>query len=462
MALDILLVHPGKVRHDYLSEHLGIASLKAYVSSRGYSADTLDLAVEYLSIGDGIRLVLTADPRVVGVSLLADTRFRGLEFIRKLREAGYSGHIIVGGYFATFASQEILRDFPEVDFVVRGEGELTLTELLDYLLKNSGKSLPEIQGISFRKNGMIVETDSRPLIEDLDHLPPPDRKYARAVLDRGARLRISGTRGCWGQCTFCDIIGLYGSSSGKAWRARSVRHLVDEIESLVNTYGIRYLVFNDDQFLLRGNRGLERAAEFAEELQRRHLTVQFELMCRADTVTRQTMKVLKSAGLQRVFLGLESFDERQLKRFRKRISVRQNLKAVITLYQLRIDVVASVIMADADTSLWDMVKQFILLFELRRRYFNSDNCQISINQKIDLYPGTAIYRDYRERGLLTRDDYLEGYAYRLKPGTRIRLKLFDLETHISRLIFRPWETLKTMLSSARWAMGHLVSTSNLK
>ena len=454
--IDILIVHPGKIRHGYITEHLGIASLKSFVQSRGLSADTLDLAVEGLSIRDGMERILSIQPTVLGVSLLNDTKFKGLELIRRLRQDGYSGVIVAGGYFASFAAQDLLRDIPEIDYIVRGEGEVTLVELLKKIIGQSRQPVKEIRGLSFREGGIIIHNPARPLITDLDILPAVDRKYSAMVLQRGSHLRIFASRGCWGRCNFCDIIGMYGQSPGKVWRYRSVKRVVDEIEQLVLNFKTNYFAFNDDQFLLPGNKGLARAEEFASELERRNLQIQFELMCRADTIYPPTMRRLRSVGLQRVFLGLESFDEKQLQRFKKRISVRQNLKAVITLYHLKIDVIASVILADAFTTLGDVVRQFIMLFELKRRYFNSRQCQISVNEKIEIYPGSFIYQEYKKLGLLTRDHYLLGYDYRLRFFTAIRLKLFQFEARLSRIILRPVATLRDVVRAIRWRAGQLI------
>jgi len=158
-------------------------------------------------------------------------------------------------------------------------------------------------------------------------------------------------------------------------------------------------------------------------------------------------------GLQRVFLGLESFDEQQLKRFNKRITVRQNIRALITLYQLKIDILASVILADAHTTLWDLVKQFITLFELRRRYFNSNKCQISVNNKLEVYRGSAVYREYKSKGILTSDHYMEGYAYKLNFWTNLRLELFELEGKAGRLILRPGKVFQNLIGTLRWYFG---------
>ncbi len=453
--MDLLLINPGKVRHDYVSEHLGIASLKAYTRMMGFEVDTIDMAIESLSVADGIDHIRTFYPQAVGFSLLDDSRLKGLDLIKGIRRAGYRGTIIVGGYFASFAAEELLRDFPEIDFVVRGEGELTLAELLEKIIRQSPLAFREIRGLSFREKNQIVHNAARPLIADLDLLPPVDRKYAGVVLEKGSHLRIAASRGCWGQCTFCDIIGMYRQSPGKIWRRRSMKNVVDEIEQLVQRFHTHYFAFNDDQFLLPGKKGEERAEALAAELERRNLKVQFELMCRADTVSPVAMKRLKSVGLQRVFLGLESFNQKQLERLQKGISIRQNLKALITLYRLHIDVIASVILADAFTPVREVIDQFFILVKLRRRYFNSKKCQISINQKIEIYRGSLIYQQYKQQGLLSRDHYLDGYDYHLKLGTYLRLKLFDLEAALSRFIRKPFASVRNLVRAIRWWTGQL-------
>ncbi len=443
--MDIILVNPGDSRFEQVTEHLGIASLKSFVCSEGFKADTLDMAVEALPVQNALERLLEINPKMIGLSLLDDSKKKGFALAKGLKKAGYKGKIVIGGYFATFNSADILRDFPEIDFAVRGEGELTLAELMEYELNKTGAGYSDIQGLSYREKGEIIENPARPLIHDLDILPAVDRKYAREVLKHDKHLRVYGTRGCWGQCSFCDIIGLYGTSPGKVWRRRSAKSLVDEMEQLKAEFGTDYFIFNDDQFLVKGNKAFEIVDEFASEIEQRNLDVRFELMCRADTVSKKVMTRLKSVGLQRVFMGLESFDVRQLDRFNKKISVRQNLKAVITLYRLKIDVIASVILADAHTSLWDLLTQFMIIFELKQRYFNSRNCQISINKKLEIYRGSRVYRDYKARGLLTKDDYLTGYDFRLRFWTAARLKMLNVEENLFRVMLKPGIFIKSLI-----------------
>jgi len=430
--LDILIVNPGSIRKEFQTEHLGIASLKSYLMHNGYKADILDTSIEELSVTEAVHYVLKIDPDILGISLLEATKHDGISLIKLVRTNGFKGKIVVGGYFATYASFELLRDFPEIDFVVRGEGELTLKELCDNVLGTTDTSVIDIRGLSYRDRGSIVENPARALIKDLDMLPAVDRKYAKKILNQQSNLRIYSSRGCWGRCSFCDINNFYRSSPGRNWRKRSIKHLVDEIQDLIKTYGDNYFIFNDDQFLSKGKFSYKYVNELAAELKRREMKIKFELMCRADTIDKETMILLKNIGLQRVFLGIESFNEAQLIRYNKGISVYKNIKSLITLYKLKIDVITSVILADAHTTLIELLQHFYILYRLRKRYFNSSYCRISINNSIEVYRGSDIYRQYKTNGLLETDDYMHGYHYRLKFWTRWRLKLLDFEEKLGK------------------------------
>jgi len=450
LGMDLILVNPAAGRSGMPNEHLGILSLSAFIRKRDFSAGVIDMAIERLKVAETASRVCRLDPAILGISMLDATKDKGFALIEAVRSGGYQGRIVLGGYFATFSAADILRDFPDVDYIVRGEGELTLLELMEKLLRNAALPFSEIKGLSYRQETRIIDNPARPLITDLDILPAVDRRYARALLKEGRPLRVYATRGCWGACSFCDIVALYGRAPGKQWRRRSVNTLADELAALVDVYRTHEFIFNDDQFLVKGKKALEYVDDFATELEKRGLDIRFDLMCRADTVSRPVMQRLKSVGLRRVFLGLESFDQRQLQRYNKGISVRQNLRALRILYQLKIDVIASVILADAYTTIYDLLRQFAVLFRLTRRYFNSRHCQISINKKLEIYRGSNVYKIYKEAGLLSRDDYLHGYDFKLKPLTALRLQLLKGEETMARLFIQSGETLSRIFAGRRF------------
>ncbi len=452
-CMDLILVNPGDNR-DIPCEHLGLASLSAYIRYHGYSVDMMDMALDDLDVPAGTKLLMAADPAVIGISMLDKTREKGLALVKHLRYAGFRGKIIAGGYFPTFHAEELLLHYPEIDHIVRGEGELTLLELMSHELDRKKIPLSSIQGISYRKNGTAVHNRARPLIRDLDLLPPPDRKYARAVLKKTGHLRVNASRGCWGNCSFCDINAFYSIGPGPKWRSHSIPVFVTELKRLRDEFNCSYFILNDDNFMTRGAHNRKRALVLAEELQQNDLKINFELMGRVDSMDRQVLQILKSAGLRRVFLGIESFDQAHLDRFNKGTTVSQNIRAIILLKQLQIDCIVSVILADAHTRLRDLLLHFYTLFRIRRRYFNSNRSRISINEQLEIYRGSALYRQYKQAGLLTRDNWATGYRYQLKMMTALRLNLaraekflwIKIKTGIDRLsqILKPVRITDTM------------------
>ena len=165
--IDVLLVGAEEL------ENLSTRYLAATLRQNGYSvelaafstADEMDAVVQQAQ---------SAQPRLVGLSIIF--QYRAPEFLAladELRHILPQAHITTGGHFPTFAASDLLRDYAALDSVVRGEGELTLLELVQQL--DSPATWHTILGLSFRRDGRIVENPPRPLIADLDSLPFPAR-----------------------------------------------------------------------------------------------------------------------------------------------------------------------------------------------------------------------------------------------------------------------------------------------
>src|SRR5512136_148791 len=195
--IDVLLV--GAEELENLSTRYLVAVLRQY----GYS---VELAA--FSTADEMDTVVQqarwAQPRLVGLSIIF--QYRAPEFLalaEELRRALPQVHITTGGHFPTFAASDLLRDYATLDSVVRGEGELTLLELVQQL--DSPATWHTILGLSFRHDGRIVENPPRPLIADLDSLPFPARDTPPQHHLGIGLSPILGSRGCYRDCSFCSI-----------------------------------------------------------------------------------------------------------------------------------------------------------------------------------------------------------------------------------------------------------------
>jgi radical SAM superfamily enzyme YgiQ (UPF0313 family) len=222
---------------------------------------------------------------------------RALALARLCRTCYPEAPIILGGVHPTAVAEEILRDAPEVDYVVCGEGEVTLPVLLLILDRGGEPSL--VRGIALRDpQGKPYRTAARPLLDNLDSLPFPNYD---SVLATGLPFtpRVLTARGCFGMCSFCSQnITMYRSK----YRYRNPIRVVDEVQWLKESLGCNYIVFGDLTFMAMP----KAATEICEELIRRDLGIQFWCQTRADLLTPERAQLLKKAGCVQVALGVES------------------------------------------------------------------------------------------------------------------------------------------------------------
>ncbi|MFO7562622.1 MAG: radical SAM protein [Enhygromyxa sp.] len=386
------------VELEFQAKHsLGLAYLAGALVEAGHEPVVIDAQAERLTTAEVLERVEQVDPDVIGVSLYQETMPELIEFLRMLG-ARPQAHVTCGGQYATFEAERILASYPRVDSVVLGEGELTLVELVNTLPAPEWLDVP---GLCVRRAGAPTRTKRRSLIADLDTLPIPQRSYLRGPIAPDTEVIISASRGCWAKCEFCSIRTFYGQQQGRSIRIRTPDRVVDEIEHLNREYGVRQFFFADDDFMVtnlirgvqlrRGKVSSNWTDRFAAELARRELDISFDIDCRVDEIDRGTFQTLRAAGLRGVFMGIESFVQRQLDFMRKDVSVEQNFAAIKLLHELRITVWMGFIMFDPFTTLAEVRENVAGLDRIHYfRYFNYDRPLSSdfVASQLTAYPGT--------------------------------------------------------------------------
>lgn len=315
-------------------ENLGLRSILAYLRHQGFRAALLPFRSG--SEAALLKEILTKRPRLVGFSLIfqyALDEFGAL--MTTLREAGVTAHFTAGGHFPSLAPEETLDLLPALDTVVRFEGELTLTELMAHL--DAPESWGAIQGLAFRQDGHVVLTPPRPLIADLDSLPPVARDEPKEVGGGLLMASMLASRGCLYNCAFCSIRQFYGSSPGPLRRARSPEAVVDEMAGLYNGAGVRIFLFQDDDFAARTHAQRAWVQAFMDALVAAGLVgdgrakVGWKISCRVDDLAPDILEAMLDHGLVGVYLGVESGSEQGLKVLNKRVTVDQNRQAIALL-----------------------------------------------------------------------------------------------------------------------------------
>jgi len=306
--------------------NLGLGYLTSVLRQYGYTVQVVDIEQEFEGI---LKIAQEINPLLIGFSLIFQffiDRYAGLLY--GLRTLGIDCHFTMGGHFPSLSYEQTLELVPELDSVVRFEGEATLVELADAI--STGKDWRGIDGIAYRGDGQVIATAARALVEDLDQLPYPERNYeAETVLGRSI-MPILASRGCARTCSFCSIHTFYRAAPGKIVRTRKPAEVVREMRLLHEQRGATVFLFQDDDFPLFGTVWRRWAREFVDELHRNGLPgkVIWKINCRADAVDRELFIAMRDAGLYLVCMGLESGSEQGLETLHKQITVEQNIKAV--------------------------------------------------------------------------------------------------------------------------------------
>ncbi len=388
-------------------EYLGVGYVASFARAAGFQVDILDCKGQGLSHHDAVVQIQALQPRVVGITapFYLDLT-SGVELSGLLRAAGFDGVIVAGGHTPTFSYQPLLRQYTDIDVVVRGEGEVTFVELLRCIASNGTWS--EVSGIAFRDHGEVVVTSPRPLIDNLDLLPMPARDntgtngesfsatwFRERGITPGAALLSS--RGCPFRCTYCSVQAFYRTSSGRPWRPRSVQSVIDEMDELSERWKIRSFRFSDDNFLGSCKSGKDRAEELALRLIARSAPFRFFIECRAADVDARLFGLLRRAGLGRVNLGFESGVDAMLARFNKRSSAELNKRAIATLKALAIDFAPNFILVDPETSLHELHENLSFIRDTRL-YLNPSALQYLYRNRLALFEGTEARNKYVARG----------------------------------------------------------------
>ena len=387
------LVNPppleGVYRHQlYLP--MGLAYLAAVLEEAGHEVTVIDCPAEMIDLKQLKTKLVAIEPNLIGITSMTPTIQSAFLSAQTAKEACPEAMVVIGGPHATFMDEQVLAEEKAVDVVVRGEGEETLLELAQNV--SNPTALKKIEGITFRNNGETVRTPTRPYIQNLDELPRPAYKYFSLENYRlfGRKmLPIMTSRGCPSQCSFCTTARMFG----KAFRARSPKSIVDELEWLRDEHGADAFSFYDDTFTLN----TKRAVTICEEIKNRKIGLPWDCQTRVSRVTPELLATMRDANCQQVFFGVESGCQTILDAVNKGTTVEQNRKAIKMAKDAGLFVAISVIIGYPGETR-DMLMQTIDLVKKAE----PDDAYICVATP---YPGTELRRLVEEKGYEISNDW---------------------------------------------------------
>ncbi len=452
----VLFVEPPRdfwfVMGEYLPPPFGILQLATYLEqeSKGTEIEVFDCTPQQLSWRDIEKKIDSFHPDIVAASAFATcTVYSVVRTLEIAKTVNPDILTITGGQHFSATAQESLEKYPEIDVIVRGEGEVTLTELV----QNATRRLPfsNIREISFRHKGTIVHTNPRPLLKDLNRLPYPGYHFVKDLVHKyhfaamagynAPYALIEGARGCSHKCTFCTQWRHWGG----VYRLKTPKRIADEIEFCYQNYDSRFIWLTDDDF----GPGM-RAKNLADELLRREIgdDLMLFIQWRCDDVlaNEAILPNLRKAGLYWVMMGVESPKETTLERFRKGISAEQATNAVRVLKENGIFSHAMFVIGDrTDTkaSIADL-----------KAFANELDPDFAIFTALTPFPGTAIYEEANRMGWI-EDDNLSHYdmAHAIMPTETLTRREVQEELY---------DCYRNFYGSLRRRLGGVFSSNKLK
>lgn len=385
--MKILLVYPYCLEERYYEENvsavpIGLYYLGALLIENRYDVEVLNFydAKNDRSKIESVFKEKQAD--VIGFSVFNANRWGAIELAEIVKGINPNCTTVFGGVSATFLWEHFLGHFPEIDFVVCGEGEYSFLDLVRAIEQNDLDRVKSIPGIAFRDKGAIINNGLAEPVANLDDLPNPAKYFSYQY--------VTLTRGCPADCNFCG--------SPQFWRRKvrwhSADYFVTQLE-LLHAKGISFFYFSDDTFTLKRSV----VVDICRKIVDRGLGIAWYAIARVDQIDEEVLAWMRKAGCIQVSYGVESGSETIRKLLNKQISQEQIKRAFSLTSAFGILARAYFIYGcpgeceetiQATLELIHEIKPLSVIFYVLR-----------------LFPGTAFYCGLKERQAITDDVWLE-------------------------------------------------------
>jgi len=378
--MNITIVNPRGAIHGKRELHMSILYLSTALHRQGYNVNIVDSQIE--NVEKKLKTsILKSD--VIGFTVMTDHVRDALKLSDLVKETDSDIPIVWGGIHPTLYPTQTIQD-ESIDYVVVGEGELTLLELMSHF---EGKiNLNNIKGLAYQENDNVKINPKRDFI-DLNTLSPPEWKLLKLeeyVQDfkiggrsLGKTLPIHSGRGCSYRCRFC--LNLLDNR----WRPLSAENILNEVKILTEKYKLEYINFTDDNFF--SNR--KRVEDFSKALISEKIDIKWQGCCRANYfnanhVNDYLMQLVKKSGCTTMAVGVESGSQRIIDMLNKEITLEQVLKAVKMCKKYDMYIFCSFMIGLPNEEKEDMLETLKLIKKI-----------ITINPKAYII-GPQVYRPY--------------------------------------------------------------------
>lgn len=351
----------------------------------GFEAEIYDAMSKQVGYPEIEARIRGSDPDCVAVSAITCTSPDALKVIELAKKINPAIKTVLGGIHPTFMYEELFGLTESLDFIIRGEGEITIAELLKTL--SDGGDLSGVDGLVFKKDGKLVVNGKRKYIEDLDSLTLAWdlldwTDYTYYVIPNSRLGAIATSRGCEKECTFCSQQKFWERS----WRARSPQSLVAEMEELKTKYGVNVVLFTDD-YPTPDRARWETFLDLAIE---KDLDMYILMETRAADIIRDKdiLHKYRKAGIIHIYVGTESTEQASLDYIKKDLSVDESIEAIRLLREAGIITETSMILGFPEETMESVERTLSLAIDL--------NPDFAHFLAIAPWPYADIYKELKE------------------------------------------------------------------
>jgi radical SAM superfamily enzyme YgiQ (UPF0313 family) len=385
--MKILLIYPYFLEKRLQAEDVQVVPIGLYYIGAVLRENRFDVEIlNWFDINkrhDEIKKTLEEKrPNIIGFSIVHANRWGGIDIARIAKRIFPEVKIVFGGVGTTFLWKHLLTHFGEIDFAVLGEAEYKFLSIIQCLEKGDCEGIERIKGIVFRREEKIIKTDDADVIQDLDQLPMPSKYFEFN--------HISSSRGCPANCTFCGSPQFWG----RKVRFHSPEYFVENIEQLYRK-GITFFFVSDDTFTMRKDRVIQICRKIIEK----DLKITWFAIARVTHVDEEILYWMRKAGCIQISYGVESGSEKIREVLNKNIKTKDIKKAFAMTTQYGILSRAYFIYGSHGES-WKTIQETInLIHEIKPMSI--------IFYILDIFPGTALYEDFKRRTKLNDDVWLQ-------------------------------------------------------
>lgn len=371
-----------------------LCTMAALLEKEGFETKVLDAIMENVGFGELEEILRKEKPDILVINTATPSIESDLSVASLAKKIDKNIKTVAFGIHVTALPEDSFTLEPKLDFIIRGEPEITLLELVKRV--QNGRKVKGLAGLSWHEGGKVVQEKDRSEISNLDSLPMPAwekidvNKYLLPFSNKPFLLVDTG-RGCPYNCKFCAAATFYG----KRKRYPSAKRIVDEMERNLNKFKVKDTLFWAESFTM--NKKLSQ--EVCLLILKRKLSVSWVCNSRADSVDLEQLKLFKKAGCWMIGFGVESGDNQILKEMGKNLNVEQIRKAVLMSKEAGLEVTGHMILGYPGETRETIKKTIDLACELPFDFVQFYACVP--------FPGSELYQEAKKKGYLARATWSE-------------------------------------------------------